>query len=83
MTDTTSPVIDFYPTNFQQDPNGKRFAWLWVVLLPFIDEKRLMKAFNSVAVRVGSSVWQGMHLLMKCSAGHFHKGRAAKESLWR
>ena len=44
-----SPVADFYPESFEQDPNGKRQSWLWVVLLPFIDEKRLVSAIDSVA----------------------------------
>lgn len=26
----------------QCDPNGKPMPWLWVVLLPFIDEERLL-----------------------------------------
>ena len=26
------------------DPNGKAMPWLWVVLLPFIDEPRLLAA---------------------------------------
>lgn len=25
------------------DPNGKPMPWLWVVLLPFIDEERLLR----------------------------------------
>jgi 5'-3' exoribonuclease 2 len=44
-----SPVADFYPESFEQDPNGKKQSWLWVVLLPFIDEKRLLTAIYSVA----------------------------------
>jgi 5'-3' exoribonuclease 2 len=44
-----SPVADFYPETFEQDPNGKKQSWLWVVLLPFIDEKRLVAAIDSVA----------------------------------
>ena len=28
------------------DPNGKAMPWLWVTLLPFIDEKRLLKALH-------------------------------------
>jgi 5'-3' exonuclease len=27
MTSPTSPVVDFYPERFLQDPNGKKFAW--------------------------------------------------------
>lgn len=39
-----SPVKEFYPTHFEIDMNGKRNPWEAVVLLPFIDEVRLLKA---------------------------------------
>eukprot|EP00571_Detonula_confervacea_P009317 CAMPEP_0172323246 /NCGR_PEP_ID=MMETSP1058-20130122/48231_1 /TAXON_ID=83371 /ORGANISM="Detonula confervacea, Strain CCMP 353" /LENGTH=1161 /DNA_ID=CAMNT_0013039201 /DNA_START=79 /DNA_END=3564 /DNA_ORIENTATION=+ len=44
MGDRESPIIDFYPTDVPCDPNGKAMPWLWVVLLPFIDEERLLGA---------------------------------------
>ena len=44
MTSNTSPIKDFYPKVFKYDPNGKGVRWLWVALLPFIDETRLLKA---------------------------------------
>ncbi|CAH0492522.1 unnamed protein product [Peronospora farinosa] len=46
MSDPKSPIIDFYPKDIPVDPNGKAMPWLWVVLLPFIDESRLLKAME-------------------------------------
>lgn len=46
MTDPNSPIIDFYPTNFEADLNGKKQDWEAVVKIPFIDEKRLLDALN-------------------------------------
>nr|PVC54656.1 exoribonuclease [Theileria orientalis] len=42
MTDPESPLRDFYPVKFQEDPNGKRYKYQWVALLPFIDEEKLL-----------------------------------------
>jgi 5'-3' exoribonuclease 2 len=46
MCDPESPMIDFYPKDVPVDPNGKAMPWLWVVLLPFIEEDRLLAGMS-------------------------------------
>mmetsp|Transcript_9880 Transcript_9880/g.15716 ORF Transcript_9880/g.15716 Transcript_9880/m.15716 type:complete len:538 (-) Transcript_9880:75-1688(-) len=48
MCNIDSPIADFYPRDFAYDSNGKSARWLWVALLPFIDEKRLLKVTRSI-----------------------------------
>ncbi len=46
MTNPDSPIIDFYPREFQLDMNGKKMEWEAVVKIPFIDEERLLAAMR-------------------------------------
>ena len=48
MCDAASPIVDFYPRDFRVDLEGKRNDWEGVVLVPFIEEQRLLTAAQSV-----------------------------------
>lgn len=52
MTEETSPIIDFYPRDFELDMNGKKQDWEAVVKIPFIDQARLLRAMASRDVRL-------------------------------
>jgi 5'-3' exoribonuclease 1 len=39
----TDRMVDSYPADFNVDLNGKTNAWEAIVLIPFVDENRLLK----------------------------------------
>lgn len=52
MYEETSPIIDFYPKDFELDMNGKKQDWEAVVKIPFIDQERLLRAMAGRDVRL-------------------------------
>ncbi|XP_015189014.1 PREDICTED: 5'-3' exoribonuclease 1 isoform X2 [Polistes dominula] len=46
LVEEESPIIDYYPSDFKTDLNGKKQDWEAVVLIPFIDEKLLTNAMK-------------------------------------
>ncbi|CAF0877622.1 unnamed protein product [Adineta steineri] len=48
MLDKESPIIDFYPSDFKIDLNGKREESQGVTLLPFVNKEDLLQALESV-----------------------------------
>jgi len=42
MTSDSSPIKEFYPEEFSVDMNGKKNSWEAIVLIPFIDQDRLI-----------------------------------------
>lgn len=50
MLDRKSPIVDIYVSEFPMDPNGKSLPWLWVVLLPFVDNQRIKEAIKLVTL---------------------------------
>ncbi|QRW17639.1 5'-3' exoribonuclease [Rhizoctonia solani] len=47
-----SPILDFYPENFDLDMNGKKQEWEAVVKVPFIDQKRLLSSMATLEHRL-------------------------------
>merc|ERR1711892_1345806 len=62
MKNPESQIIDMYPTDFAVDMNGKKFEWMGVVLLPFLDDERQRNKLgnNILMVSRKSKIYPGM-----------------------
>ncbi|KAF8195285.1 XRN 5'-3' exonuclease N-terminus-domain-containing protein [Mycena galopus ATCC 62051] len=47
MYSANSPILDFYPLEFDLDLNGKKQDWEAIVKIPFIEESRLLGAMQT------------------------------------
>jgi len=54
MTEKDSPILDFYPEKFEQDLNGKKADWEAVVLIPFIDEGKLLTVMENEVLNLST-----------------------------
>ena len=52
MISENSPIIQYFPVDFECDLNGKQQEWEAVVLIPFIDEKKLLGAMAPLLPRL-------------------------------
>lgn len=48
FTDKNSPLLSFYPSNFEVDMEGVKVPWGGVTLIPFIDESLLLNSITYV-----------------------------------
>jgi len=92
MSEEDSPIIDFYPTEFPIDLNGKKFAWQGVALLPFIDETRLLAAMATRYPRLSAEdvtrnepgrdalIMSQRHPLYDVLASNFYSKRNSSQS---
>lgn len=44
----TNPLQEFFPADFESDPNGKRNSWEAVVLIPFIDYDKMVENLSYI-----------------------------------
>ena len=59
MVNDDSPIKDYYPVEFQTDLNGKEQEWEAVVLIPFINEERLLAAMREKNAYLTDEVREG------------------------
>jgi 5'-3' exoribonuclease 1 len=76
MVDGESPLLHFYPDDFQLDQNEKKQDWEAIVLLPFIDEELLLNSIKKYYLNLDSNEQiRNQHLPSLCfkSTSTFHQ----------
>ena len=48
MTDDSSPLREYYPSDFEVDPNGKKNSWEYIVKIPFLNETDLLTTVSGI-----------------------------------
>jgi 5'-3' exoribonuclease 1 len=67
MVDPASPLLAFYPEDFQLDQNEKKQDWEAIVLLPFIDEQLLLNSITKCYNQLDSTEqFRNQHLPSLC-----------------
>ena len=56
MVGQNSPISEFYPENFQIDMNGKKNIWEGIILLPFIEQEKLLTEVKNCRSETNYSV---------------------------
>lgn len=74
MTDELSPIKDLYPSDFAVDLEGKRADWEGVVLIPFVDEERLLAAARSIPTSALSQIERQRNTLGNIFAFRYKDG---------
>jgi len=56
MMDKQGPLALYFPSKLEIDKNGKKNSWESIIVLPFIDEKVLTAAFQTIDPKTLSSL---------------------------
>lgn len=65
MYDPSSPILHYYPVDFEQDLNGKKHGWEAVMKIPFVDEKRLIQAMDRESFSTWTYTYSNSHNLFR------------------